>query len=249
MSPTNASGKQLTLAPNTQNTETALAAPTDVWSALEKVAQEASLATLEGQGRFQKMASLAEGITRLREMITPEIMAPVMALQGTPLGFRTDKDGKGGYSMPDVKEALIEAVLRGVYPVGNEFNIIAGRAYITREGMSRLVSEWPCLAKLEIDLGVPTMKDGGAIVPCTAAWRLNGLPMTLTATIPVKVNAGMGADAILGKATRKILKRVHDRLTGSKAGIPDGDVEFIDVEPGKALPATAGEKMGFPGKD
>ena len=199
--------KQLALAPNT---ETALAAPSDVWSALEQVAQEASLATIEGQGRFQKMASLAEGITRLREMISSEIMKPVMALQGTPLGFRTDKDKSGGYSMPQVKEALIEAVLRGVYPVGNEFNIICDRAYITREGMSRLVSEWPGLTNLEIDLGVPGMKDGGVLVVCMATWHLGGVAHTLKATIPVKVNSGMGADAILGKATRKILKRVYD---------------------------------------
>lgn len=41
--------------------------------------------------------------------------------------------------------------------------------------------------------------------------------------IPVRVNAGMGADAILGKATRKASAWLYNELT--HAGIADGDAE------------------------
>jgi outer membrane lipoprotein SlyB len=201
---------------------------------LETVVDQCSLATLASQGRFERAFTLARGIAQLRKMITDDMMAQIMPLQGTSLGFRTDQDNRGGYGVDVVKECLIEALLRGVNPVGNEFNIISQRCYTTKEGFTRLVRDWPGLTDLKEEYGVPRMRDGGAIVECRASWKLDGRPDAIKCEIPVKVNSGMGSDAILGKTTRKLLARVYRQISGSEQ--TDGDAE--DAAPVRAVTST-----------
>jgi hypothetical protein len=57
--------------------------------------------------------------------------------------------------------------------------------------------------------------------------------------IPVRVNAGMGPDAILGKAERKMFARIHKKLTGHDGDIIDPDDDMGTVIPTTALPAPA----------
>jgi hypothetical protein len=179
---------------------------------------------------------LAKGMKDLRDALTKEIVDEVfMPLQGTKLGFRTDKDGNNGYPTEIVKVVMLEALLRGLRPVGNEVNIIGGNLYITKEGLDRMVREWPGLANLQLTPSVPVVKEGGALVGYEATWLLHGKPDCLSATvtktedgevldqrIPVRVNNGQGADAILGKAERKMLARIYKRLSG--VTVPEGDV-------------------------
>lgn len=66
-------------------------------------------------------------------------------------------------------------------------------------------------------------------MPMKATWLLHGKPDSLEVCIPVRVNSGMGADAILGKATRKILGRIHARITGSNQMIDDDGDNEIDA--------------------
>lgn len=161
-------------------------------------------------------------IGMLREAFTPEVMGAFMSLQNTALGFRTDK-AQGGYPEDVVKEAVIEASLRGLSPVGNQFNIISGRMYVTKEGFQYLLSKVPGL-RYGLNLAVPVMKNGGAIVTASMRWQIgDGAQCSAEKDIPVRVNAGMGADAILGKATRKASAWLYNELT--HAGIADGDAE------------------------
>lgn len=106
----------------------------------------------------------------LREAFTPEVMGAFMSLQNTALGFRTDK-AQGGYPEDVVKEAVIEASLRGLSPVGNQFNIISGRMYVTKEGFQFLLSQVPGL-RYGLNLAVPVMKNGGAIVTASMRWQI-----------------------------------------------------------------------------
>ena len=202
---------------------------------LDDIVSQCSLTALAEAPRFERAVILAAGIRGLRSLLTGEMMSDVMALQNTALGFRTDKPG--GYDEATVREALIEATLRGVYPVGNEFNIIAGRCYVTKEGFTRLLREYPGLSNLRLDLGIPQLRDGGAIVRCKATWTLDGQPDELECEIPIRVNQGMGADAILGKAERKLRARVWNRLTGSVMATPDADPDDAPMLPGAAAPA------------
>jgi hypothetical protein len=176
-------------------------------------------------GPFRKAFGIAGAITMLHAAITDQHMRLLMPLQNRALGFLTDRP-KEGYSQEVVKECVIEAVLQGYLPTGNEFNIIAGRFYATKNGLARKVREFPGLADLRLNLLPPRAHgDGGAIVVATATWNREGKPDSITREIPVKVNSGMGPDAILGKATRKLLASVYGVLTGSEYTVPDGEVD------------------------
>lgn len=188
------------------------------------------------QNRFGRALKLANGIKQLKDAITP-LMPLIMELQGTSLGFRTDKDKDGGYGEEVVKECAIECILRGGQLVGNEMNIIASRFYATKEFFTRALREFPGLTKLEMFPGVPALGNGGALVPYIATWNLNGVSDRLEkiaklgtdnktvvedTRICVRVNNGMGSDAILGKAERKMRAAIYSRITGSN--VLDADV-------------------------
>ena len=191
----------------------------------------------------------ARAVAELRELLSPELMTDIMRLKGTVLGFRTDKDhldANRGYDVDTVRECLVIALMLGVSVTGNEFNIIGGNTYITLSGVSRIVHGWPGLTELRLDAGVPTVAKGGAgaLVPYSASWKLNGQPDSIECSetpepdtrIPVRVNKGMGADAILGKARRKMLARIWERLRGTDglgavAEIDDPTAGELTVEP------------------
>lgn len=205
----------------------------DIEAEIAKV-QPSVLATL---GKIERAVVLAKSIDALRRSLTPERMAPIMALQNTPLGFRTDKPD-GGYPVEVVKECVIEACIIGVDVVGNQFNIIARRCYVTREGMSKLCRDFQGLTDLRIEMGVPVGKGDGSIVPCETSWMLNGVRDELKGNIPVRVNVGMGADAILGKADRKIKARIYSRITGSEF-THEGEVDDAEPKSTKAADTQA----------
>jgi hypothetical protein len=194
---------------------------------LEDIAQRYSPANLDAYGHFQRAMLLAEGIHRLRGALGAEVMAKIMPLQNSPLGFLTDKLD-GGYGVEVLREALIVAVLQGAYPVGNEFNVIAGKCYLTKQYFRRKLREFQGLTDLRLAPGVPRVSESGALVPFAASWKINGrldkieclfrkteTGEELDERICVRVNKGMGADAILGKAERKMLARIYTQLTSS----------------------------------
>lgn len=213
---------------------TALAIPMDKIRAIENIANTYGLAAAANMGQMETTLTLARGVELLEEALTPEVMRPIMRLQGTRLGFLTDK--QGGYGEDIVKRCVIEAFLRGVRPVMNEMNIIASGFYATKEAFTRLLKEFPGLTDLRIDMGIPLADKNPktAVVECTASWRLNGAADSLTARIPIRVNEGMLPDAILGKAERKLKARVYWRLTGSESNVPEGEVEMRNVTPASA---------------
>ena len=200
---------------------------------------------------MKKAIVMAQAVRQLREYLTESRMRAIMDLQGTSLGFRTDRDRQNGYNIEVVRECALEALIRGVMPVGNEFNIIAGRMYITREGFTRLVREYPGLSNLVTCPGIPKQMNGGGVVPFTAEFMLNGEKKALARDIPVKVNEGQGVDAMIGKATRKMLAYIYATITGSTF-FPDGE---IDDDPtsiasgparGSAAEAIAGMELVKP---
>lgn len=193
-------------------------------SALDNLAKSCQLANLP-DNPFENAIVVANAMVEIRQSLTPELMAPIMALQNTKIGFKCDKN----YDVETVKNALIEATLRGVRPVGNEFNIIAGQCYITKEGFGRLLREIPGL-KFSITPHVPKMKsDKEAESTVTIEWRYNGEQETREMTFAIRVNSGMGADAINGKATKKARAWLYNYLTDMELG--DGDADDAERKP------------------
>lgn len=177
---------------------------------------------------FERAYLVATAAGQLKELLTAEYMKPIMALQGNRLGFKTDKDTSGGYSMEIVKNCLIEAVLMGVQPCGNQFNIIASNCYLTKEGVGYLLKKLPGLSYDAIP-GLPriNVEKTSAAITMKVKWTINGVSKSEELEIPVKMNSMMGTDAVIGKATRKARKWLYDTITGSD--IPEGDVADNDV--------------------
>lgn len=206
---------------------------------------------------MMKALVLAQATRAIREQLTP-MMPDIMQLVGSPLGFKTDKDrarkikGKDGeqdrwdeskYSQGEVQDVVTVALLRGYQLVGNEINIIAGNFYPTKEGLERQIREFPGLKDLRLTAGVPSQGQQGALVHYEAEWTLNGEHQSIRCEqriedgkiiadtrIPIRVNDGMGVDAILGKAKSKMLRRIWERITGSQQSCVE-DVEDGDSDP------------------
>lgn len=209
-----------------------------------------ALALFHESGSFEAEFQVAQSMVDLRAALTDEMMRPIMALMNSDLGFRTDRDPVVSpltrdnkpttpYPVETVRECFIESKLRGFHSMGNEWNIIAGRFYAARNGLKRKCERHPGVTDLRTSFGVPKIVgERGAVVPVVATWRKDGVADRIDSEIPVRVNGGMGVDAIIGKAERKLYKRVADRLTGTYT--PDGEIEDAqDVATGNEAPAPA----------
>ncbi len=201
---------------------------------------------------------MAKGIRLLENAITEDMMDDIMALQSSPLGFLTDKDSGQGYPVHIVKRVFIEATLNGARMVGNEVNIISQRMYLTKQYYQRVTREFPGVEAVAEQPGVPALGGGGALVPFIVTWQKAGEIFSVQCTqkkdkdgnimderIPVKVNSGMGADAILGKATRKALKRAYDRMLGFETPDSDPEANIVDEQrPIRSLSALTARLTG-----
>lgn len=175
---------------------------------------------------FVKAFEMAEAVTELKMMLSPEVMKPIMALQGNKLGFKTDKDKDGGYPMEVVQTCIIEATLSGLQVVGNQFNIIGGNMYGTKEGFGFLLKNIVGL-HYEIIFDLPRINPDktGAAVVAHVSWTMEGKANKRKLDLPIKMNQYMGADGVLGKAERKARRWLYSLLTGTEIG--EGDVQDV----------------------
>jgi hypothetical protein len=194
-------------------------------TAIEQVAADNQLTELECLPEVTQAVQLARAWSKLRKLFSGEVLAIVLELKDSPLGFRTDRPPESKehpYSNDVIRDAALECLLRGGKWVGNEFNVIAGRCYLTKEFFERRLAE--LVDELRIVEGVPQQYNGGALVDMRATWIYRGHQDSIECVkgencdnrIGVRVNKGMGVDAILGKAKRKLYARIYTRVTGSR---------------------------------
>lgn len=199
------------------------------FAVIEQLASAGAL-VFAGQPSLGRSLELAATVEQLRMELTPARLAKVKALMNTSLGFDTDRNPAKWakpepcvpYSDDVIRDVFIEASFRGFFPINNEFNIIAGRFYGGLNGFERLVKKHPKVTDFVEWFGIPEMKsEKGAIIKARANWIQGGVPQVLEREFAVRVNAGMGADAITGKARRKLYAAVYGRLSGVVT--PDGE--------------------------
>ncbi len=184
-------------------------------------------------------------IGELRRAIEP-LMPIFTKLQGSPLGFKTDKEKEGGYPAEIVREALITGFLMGVRPVGNELNIISNGCYITRHGWERKVREFPGVTDADCIPGIPFASAAhGNQVVCKVAlsWKLNGVRQEILdpegkpgRVFGIRVNSGSTVDANVGKAKAKAWRAAFEFLSGKALVIGDAEDE---QQPAAMLTAAA----------
>lgn len=208
----------------------------DTFAALGNVQRE-TLAILGDKtlDDISKGYATACAVQQFRTALSDDkVMAPIMALQGNPVGFLTDKDKSGGYDVATVRDCVITALMIGLRITGNEFNIIAGRCYATVNGCDRKLAEL-CVEPPLHEPGVVEFKpeEKRAFVDYTLTYRLrsDGKPTVFPQRIAVKLSFSReGAllttdDAVIGKARRKIVWNVLRSVRGFDLGTDEGQVE------------------------
>jgi len=192
------------------------------------------------------MLQMRQGLAmqRLESMLTNEIMDKYfMPLQGSPLGFKTDRDKDGGYPVAIVRKCVVHAAIHGMRVVNNEMNILggggktgeeAGFAYGTVEFFKRIVPELEGVRDLSWSIGLPEnakKREKTDNVRVVIRWTYKPVgwefpaPMFIDHVFPVRKNVGMMDTATQSKALRAALKMVHQALTGGELTPPEGDVE------------------------
>ena len=218
---------------------------TELAVSLDNLALEAQQA-LSCKGSFEKAINMGIAMNRLRDALTPPIMESIMKLKGSQLGFRTDecaatqyKEGVT-YGVDAVRECLIVATCMGLSPVGNQWNILAGRTYVTKEGMTYLLKNLDGLTNLKMVYHPAEIKESSTsgisksgkeyqkieregLVRVDMSWEFKGVPDSETLEFCIRVNNGMSQDAIIGKAERKAKAWLYSHLTDTI--ISDGEVE------------------------
>ncbi len=183
---------------------------------------------------FEKAFVMSSKIVELRELLTDEYMKPIMALQGIKLGFLTDRDknrdgtkGKG-YTIEVVRDCLIEAIFMGLQPYENQFNIISGNMYPTKEGIGYLLNKENGLS-YQIIPNIKTLSSDkkSALVEASIEWTINGKKDLCILPIPIKTDEWTSVDAIIGKATRKARAWLLSRIKG--IDIVDSELEPINI--------------------
>lgn len=222
---------------------------TELAVSLDNLALEAQQA-LSCKGSFEKAINMGIAMNRLRDALTPEIMKSIMKLKGSQLGFRTDecqptqyKEGIS-YGVDAVRECLIVATCMGLSPVGNQWNILAGRTYVTKEGMTYLLKNLDGLTNLKMVYHPAEIKESSTsgiskqgkeyqkieregLVRVDMSWEFKGVPDSETLEFCIRVNNGMSQDAIIGKAERKAKAWLYSHLTDTI--ISDGEVEDLSL--------------------
>ncbi|MVX36969.1 hypothetical protein [Myroides sp. LoEW2-1] len=182
---------------------------------------------------FTNAFAMANAITVIRNVLTPDVMQPIMSLAGSKLGFRTDRDKPSKGQMPNpypletVKDCLIDAVLLGLNPTGNQFNIIASNMYVTKEGFTFLLKKVKGLKYSIIYPSVNFSNDKQtALVVCNITYQV-GEEKEVKQVLEFTVKAGNYAtsDSCIGKAERKAKCWLYNHVAGTD--LTDGDAEDI----------------------
>lgn len=185
-------------------------------------------------------AFTAVGVVKLlREALTDEVMNEVfMPLMNTKIGFLTDRDPskpdkKTGiaptpYPVPVVRDCLIDALAMGLMPTGNQFNILAGKMYPTKEGYSALLSKLG--AKYLCEVGLDESEPGAkaARINVIMNYSYNGEKNKLAMVATVKKDNFSTMDLLRGKAERRGKKCLYEYLTGCDMG-EDGETAVVDT--------------------
>lgn len=210
-------------------------------AALSERAQDAALV----QNHVIRAFQMAEIVSDMRSALAvPGVLSAIASLQGSAVGFKTDRDSKGGYKESELVDPVIEALCIGLPMTGNRINVLVGRSYVTKEGAGDLLKyRVPGLTDVDICFGIPKVAGEGAVVEADLQWKFNGQAKSKKMQLAVK---GQGVDLLIGKATRKARMWLYNTLTGSE--ITDGEADDVvsrakDVTP-SAPTATVDDVLG-----
>lgn len=158
----------------------------------------------------------------LRETMTNQVVERYFRpLAGQKFGFRTDSNN---YSTEVLRSCIIDAILLGLAPTGNQFNIISGNCYPTKEGYTNLLKKIGVDYKIEI-LPNTSQDNSYAIMPCRVTYTYGtakNAKWEKDIVIPKKGNENY--DLLAGKANKRIKQALYEYLTGTDWGYSDDEI-------------------------
>lgn len=195
-------------------------------------------------------------VSKLEAVLTDDIMKQVfMPLMNKKIGFRTDKDpskpDKNGivpkpYSIDVVRTAIIDAAALGLLPTGNQFNIIAGNMYPTKEGYTSLLQRLKGVIGLQYmfefdpETTAKSSDPQYVAIPCRISYKTKdeNVKGWFKYVALVKSNgAASTTDQLRGKAERKCKRAFFEFLTGIDLGDADA-TEYTEITTQPATPTT-----------
>ena len=118
--------------------------------------------------------------------------------------------------------------MMGVQPYGNQFNIIAGNCYITKEGFGYALNTWPGLTYTIIpEVKQVSADKSSVLISCKIEWTLNGVTKEKDVPFALKMDTYTTLDAAIGKSTRKARAWLHNVVSGME--LPSADETTEDV--------------------
>lgn len=197
--------------------------------------------------------AITNAVQQLRESITPELIQGLKKLQGSPLGFMTDKDngeriGRGkyepgtGYDDDTIRDVVIMAASKGARMYGNEVNIIKSRMYLTKQYYGRLLDDTLGRYNWHTTPDIPRTATGGAIISGRVWWRDSSGEHTETCQFAIKGDATSMIDQLIGKWEKRARQMIYERSTGVMApndhiddnGVIDTTAETVTAQEVKA---------------
>lgn len=224
--------------------------------------------TLSKNNSLVSCLSAANAMYLLDQVLTDDVVRTYfIPLMNTRAGFLTDKNParpkKGQqpptpYGIQEVKSCLKDAILKGLLPVGNQFNIIAGSVYITREGYTFLLSKLGVKHRI-----IPCQKPdvNGCAVYSVRIEAATSQGERISYTNEVTLKRGQyDSDALLqGKAYARSVKSLWTYVSGLDSGdvaeddcvgervIEDGQAQEVEPSPSAApSPAQATQQQPEP---
>lgn len=212
---------------------------------LDKTAQTFRGLVKADKGMPSQMIQQAYAVQQLRQMLTAEVMAPIMSLMSTRVGFLTDRDRikekdpktgrqyykKGpGYPVEIVKDVFIEALRNGAFMTGNEVNIISGSCYLTKEFCIRRLNDTLGPDNWRFVHGIIEPGRGGVKLQSKVHWKpKRGQWQEEDLVHLLKGDIANGQDFFAGKGDKKCGTWLLKRVTGEDVSLGDAE-DVIDVQ-------------------
>lgn len=232
---------------------TALTVAADAVTALQTTTDQVQH-QIETSTGLAKTIAIATGLVAIADAMTPEMISVLTHLQGHDVGFKTDKDSKGGYPAEVVKQCAVRAFLHGAQLHGNEFNIIASSCYLTQGFFLRKLKEIPAISDIVIEPHKPTAErriDKNIQYTCSgyASCKIGGKLVEVhcreddrgdSRIVVSAYDNSTALDGALGKVKKRLAQRLYERVAGvtiTEEEISPADI--IDVTDKSKPPAEA----------
>lgn len=182
-------------------------------------------------------------VNTLRGLLTQDVVKKYfIPLMGTRVGFLTDRDkpkkGRDGSLVPQepypwyvVRDCIIDAATLGLAPIKNQFNIIAGSMYPTKEGFTKLLKSIGCKYFIYTSEDKNPPQAQTAMIECRVAYEFKGEKKEFVYKATPKKDGFSSLDQLKGKAERKAKKCLYEYLTGTDLGDADEDSGTPEFQP------------------